>query len=203
MLTQVQPYITHLILIVCWLMFAVVHHLMATDKCKNYGRRLLKMRFRYYRLIYCGIAFVTLGAVLFVEFSIRSASIPIPKYLAVAIAIPTGIGGLILMLNCVFKYFRRFSGVAAFRRDDTELKLETSGVNKYVRHPLYLGTLLFIWALFLLHPLISHLAGCMAVTGYVWIGIISEEKKLVNTFGEAYTRYQQNTPRLIPRLTRN
>jgi protein-S-isoprenylcysteine O-methyltransferase Ste14 len=203
MLPPLPIYLAHLLLTVCWLIFAIIHHVMATDGCKRFAERLLKQRSRYYRLIYCGIAFTTLAAVLSVQFSIPSIMIRIPKYFALAIAIPTGAGGLMLMLNCVFKYFHSLSGVAELRRNQTAVKLETGGVHKHVRHPLYLGTLLFIWSSFLLHPLLSHLAGCTAITIYVLIGIRSEERKLVNTFGEAYTRYQRNTPKLIPRLSRS
>jgi protein-S-isoprenylcysteine O-methyltransferase Ste14 len=202
MLTDLPFYLSHLVLVLSWMMFAIIHHVMATERFKLFAQHLLQRRYRYYRLLYCGVAFTTLAAVLCVEFLITSPIIPISKTIAIAIAIPTGLVGGLLMVTCLLKYFHRISGVAALKREHTEHRLETAGVHKHVRHPLYLGTLLFIWALFLLNPLLCHLIGCVAVTIYVCVGISSEERKLVKIFGEDYIRYQQTTPKLIPRLSR-
>lgn len=77
-------------------------------------------------------------------------------------------------------------------------KLVTDGVYRLVRHPLYFFSLLVLWA----NPVmgLSSLIFAIASTLYFWIGSIYEERKLQAYFGEAYGRYQQQTPRLIPFL---
>ena len=74
----------------------------------------------------------------------------------------------------------------------------TGGFHRYVRHPLYLGTFITIWAGFLLLPLISLLISNAIITIYTLIGIELEEKKLILEFGEDYREYQNRVPRLIP-----
>jgi protein-S-isoprenylcysteine O-methyltransferase Ste14 len=78
--------------------------------------------------------------------------------------------------------------------------LQISGVHRYVRHPLYLGTFIFLWGLFLLIPLWSSLIAVVLIQAYTQTGIIFEEKKLVAEFGDQYRDYQQAVPKLIPGL---
>lgn len=74
--------------------------------------------------------------------------------------------------------------------------LQMAGVYAISRHPLYLFSLMVIW------PVPTMLAGwfgfCVASTIYFVVGSRLEERKLRSTFGEAYTRYQQQVPWLVP-----
>jgi protein-S-isoprenylcysteine O-methyltransferase Ste14 len=90
--------------------------------------------------------------------------------------------------------------VSVFWRKEVGGVLETGGLHRYVRHPLYLGTLLLIWSLFLFFPLLSNLLGCMAITLYTLAGIRLEERKLLLRFGSMYADYCKRTPMLIPRF---
>ncbi len=86
--------------------------------------------------------------------------------------------------------------------EPTPNALRIDGVHKYVRHPLYLGTFLFIWGLFILVPLISLLIANIIITVYTLIGTAFEEQKLQKEFGTAYTNYQTQVPRIIPSFKR-
>ena len=103
------------------------------------------------------------------------------------------------MGNCIRKYFFNLSGVAVFRNRQHRPLLETKGVHRYIRHPLYMGTLLLLWSIFLFFPLLSNLLACGMITLYTLIGIRFEEKKLSREFGESYDIYKRTTPMLIPR----
>ncbi|WP_350286258.1 hypothetical protein [uncultured Croceitalea sp.] len=58
---------------------------------------------------------------------------------------------------------------------------------KYVRHPLYFGMLLGMWAT--PNMTVTHLTFAIAISIYVIIGTLFEEKDLVNEFGETYKAY--------------
>lgn len=68
----------------------------------------------------------------------------------------------------------------------------------YVRHPLYTGVILMLWAC----PVWSLDRVLLAVLWTVWIVVATrwEERDLVDIFGDNYREYQRRTPMLIPRL---
>ena len=188
----------HLALIISWVLFAVIHHVMAAEAFKSRCQQLMGSKFRFYRLIFSIIAFITLFSVIYFQLSIDSPLLDIPKVIAFFPGLPMALAGLAIMHICIYKYFFRLSGVAVLAKVDCDPKLETDGVHRYVRHPLYLGTLMLIWALFLFFPLVSNLIASAAITVYVIIGIRSEEKKLCRLFGPIYRKYQRETPMLLP-----
>lgn len=77
-------------------------------------------------------------------------------------------------------------------------QLVTRGLYRWVRHPLYLAGLLFIW----LTPVMSRnsLVVIIAATIYIIVGAFFEERKLEREFGQTYEEYRAKTPMLIPGL---
>jgi protein-S-isoprenylcysteine O-methyltransferase Ste14 len=186
-----------------WVLFCVIHHVFAMDKCKSIFRSKMGKVFRYYRLIYSFLALVTFILVLFHQYSVKSLTLDIVSQIRYFVGLPFGLAGIWLMGISIRKYFFKLSGIGVFYHDQSEVSLELCGIHKYIRHPLYLGTLLFAWSLLLFFPLLSNLLACAVLTSYVLFGIQSEEKKLVIIFGEDYKSYSSKTPALIPRIRLN
>lgn len=109
-----------------------------------------------------------------------------------------GLSGLVLLLFCIKKYFMSLSGLRSLVQETSYNKLLITGIHRYVRHPLYLGTFAFIWGLFLVKPDLSLLIANSIITVYTLIGIKLEEDKLIGEFGESYKNYQQSVPKLLP-----
>jgi methanethiol S-methyltransferase len=73
--------------------------------------------------------------------------------------------------------------------------IKKSGLLGIMRHPMYLALLIYIWCqTFRIMDIYVN----AVLTVYVIIGTILEEKKLVLEFGDAYVKYQQEVPMLIP-----
>ena len=109
------------------------------------------------------------------------------------------LGGLFVMMICIKKYFFQLSGIVN-KEKITKPFLETGGIHRYVRHPLYLGTFIFLIGLFLLNPLLSNLIAVIIIIIYTMIGIQFEESKLIKEYGDDYRLYQKKVPKLIPFL---
>ena len=108
-------------------------------------------------------------------------------------------GGIIMFVS-IKKYFLLLSGIRAVYTEDEEPELKIDGIHRFVRHPLYTGTILVVWGFFFIFPYLNNLLAVILLTLYVIVGIRFEEKKLVNEFGEKYLEYMEKVPPLIPRL---
>ena len=97
----------------------------------------------------------------------------------------------------LFVNFRLQPMVDDLRDKQSASRLVTDrGPYRWIRHPLYLSSLLMIWS----YPdlTLDRLLFNLLFTVWVIVAILLEERGLVATFGEAYRNYQREVPILIP-----
>jgi len=77
---------------------------------------------------------------------------------------------------------------------------ETPGLYRHMRHPIYVSWAVIFWAT----PVMSagHLLFAVVATAYMVLAVFVEERDLVGHFGDTYRRYQETTPKYLPRLRR-
>jgi protein-S-isoprenylcysteine O-methyltransferase Ste14 len=188
------------------LAFGVIHTLLAAIRVKNWARRRWGARRvdRWYRLAFSLTSIVTFLPVLLLATLLPDHSlygIPAPWVWLT--------GGLQLAAVMVFfvALFQtdvwRFIGLRQMLRGGEPIpahqheRLVTSGPYRWVRHPLYSTAIAVLW---LWPDMSANRAAFFAVsTAYFYLGSIPEEQKLIEEFGDAYRRYRQVVPRLIPR----
>lgn len=185
-------------------LYGVIHSILAGLSVKNLVRKWIgdTAYHRYYRLF-----FSVQAGVLFIPSLVLTAVLPnqfiyqIPRPLLYLTIFIQGVSVFILVHTVMLTGAFRFIGLRQLidpADAKQSLPLVVRGMYKYVRHPLYTFSLLFIW----LTPIMSWnvLALNIGITLYMLIGAIFEEKKLLLEFGEAYAIYKEKTAFILPFL---
>ena len=192
--------INHIILVALWLLFGVLHSVLAAEWFKRLVQRRLGGGYKYYNFAYSVFAMLTLIGILIFQFNMESRLLYVaPRWVNLLLCLPVLVG-VIIMAVVIKKYFFSLSGISVFYKHQPPVALELGGLNRYVRHPLYFGTLLFVWGVFFVFPFLNNLLACIVITVYTLLGARLEEKKLVKQFGEQYLLYKKQVPMLIPRI---
>jgi protein-S-isoprenylcysteine O-methyltransferase Ste14 len=172
-----------------WVLYFAIHSLLATDTIKVLAKSKTPSIFPYYRIAYNVIAIVGLAVLL--RFTLPLASLSADTFIGGVI---TGIGLIFIILAFRTFNLREFLGF----QTETKSELVVTGMYRFVRHPLYFGTMIFIAGLYLLFPSESMLVVLIISYAYIWIGSRLEEQKLRAVYGESYEVYAKKVKSLIP-----
>jgi protein-S-isoprenylcysteine O-methyltransferase Ste14 len=188
-------------------LYGAVHSLLASNlakqmAAKRFGQDVYQ---RYYRLFFSAVGGLTFLPVLALTSLLPDQTlytIPSPWiYLTLGIQ---GLAVIGLVIGVMQTGASKFLGIQQWLSYDPQRttplpeKLVLTGLYRWVRHPLYTCTYLFLW----LTPVMTWnlLALNLGVTIYMYIGTFFEEHKLVEQFGKDYEEYRAQTPRIIPGL---
>lgn len=190
-----------------WLIFSIalwgiVHSILASLGFKDFLRRRLGNGFmKFYRLLYNLFAVVSFLPILYLLMVLPDQilyQVPPPwSYLMIAGQL---ISVLLLFAAAAQTDMLAFVGLRQLTAEQEKSGLVIRGLYRFVRHPLYTFTLLILW----LSPSVTLNAFVVyvALTIYVLIGAVFEERKLLREFGQEYASYKSVTPMLIPGLSK-
>jgi protein-S-isoprenylcysteine O-methyltransferase Ste14 len=112
-------------------------------------------------------------------------------------------GVLLLLLGFGFAVWARFvlgrnwSGIVTVKEDHT---LITRGPYAWVRHPIYTGILLALLGTAVTLGTILNFIEVPVVACAFWLKLRTEEKFMLETFGEQYKAYSRHVTALIPHV---
>ncbi len=190
-------------LILSVLLWGLLHSLLAALKVKEWARQVLgPVGNRFYRLAYNIFSIVSFLPVLAIAAITPDRTlyiVPLPWSALMVLGELLAVAALVIGFRQTDTW--EFLGLRQLGESDGTSKLTTSGLYRYVRHPLYSAGLAFIWLMPLMT--VNVLAINIALTIYVITGAYFEERKLRREFGQEYADYAAVTPMFIPFLKGN
>jgi len=187
-----------------WIAWCVLHSLMIDNGVTDFLRRRLGRTFRFYRLFFNLVALVTLVPVTLYSRGLESPVVwRLPGALFVVQLLLLALAVWFLLAGGRHYDFLQFLGLRQIRSGDSSGALtetgtiNTSGLLGVTRHPWYLGAILFVWS-YSRDWTVAHLVVKGLLTGYLIVGTLLEERKLLAEYGDAYSEYQHQVSMLIP-----
>ncbi|HEY3308567.1 MAG TPA: isoprenylcysteine carboxylmethyltransferase family protein [Desulfuromonadaceae bacterium] len=180
-----------------FMIFAIIHSLLASKLVKNWVTVLTGRELRFYRLSYNLISFVMFG---WVMAAYRNS--PVLYYAPGAWSLALYLAQLMIVLilfNCMHQTgWGAFLGIKPLPAIKTSEQLVATGWYSCVRHPLYFFSVLFM----VLNPVMTlqWLMLTIFTAIYFTAGALIEEHRLLAQFGHRYRCYQKNVPFIIPNL---
>jgi len=183
-----------------WVSFGAGHSLLATTAIR---KRVARRIGAFERLAYNGIAVIHLALVLlggaWLLGRAPTFDMPIGVRLLFGIAQALGLLGVAFALR---EYdIGRFAGLTQIREGATELSdlpdepFVVTGLHRYVRHPLYAASILFLIGG---STSLLGLTTAIFAAAYFVIGMKFEDRKLARLYGDPYQTYRARTPAIIP-----
>ena len=204
----ILPMIEPLLIFLSVALFGIVHSWLASYRAKLIAQNALgpDLASTIYRAIFNVLAVLSLAPSLYLVVALPDRELyRFPEPLNFIALLIQGLAalGVIYAVYQLDVWF--FAGVRQLLDRKTKAidststaHLVTNGLHRYVRHPLYTMSLIFLY--FSTPMTLNRLILIVGFTLYFYLGSIFEERKLVREFGDAYRQYQRDVPRLIPRL---
>jgi len=186
-----------------WTGYCSLHSYLISIRFTNQMIALLKSYYVFYRLVYVLISIILL--VPLISFTLKSDSQIIITYgftLSIVRYVLISFSLLIFLWSFFIDYdylsffgIRQILNFGKIKNANPSKELRKKGLLRIIRHPMYFASIIFLWCQVFT---ISDVVVDIVLTIYIIVGTKLEEKKLVLEFGEAYLRYQQKVPMLIP-----
>ena len=104
-------------------------------------------------------------------------------------------GGLILLRKGKPSHEREDKHLFGFEKTT---ELVTTGVYRFVRHPLYASLIYLSWGIFLKHPTIDLLILTLICSVLFYLTALHDEKECIVYFGDEYSNYMKRSKMFIP-----
>ncbi len=193
----------YLILSSIWAGYCFLHSFLISIRFTNYLTRVLKNYYSFYRLFYVLISLVLLVWVI-------NYTAPLDTTIIITYVPPWSIIRQVMMWGSLLMFFwafffnydslsffgiRQILNFKKLKTTNPSEEIKKNGLLAVTRHPMYLALIIYLWSqTFRVADIVVNIV----LTIYVIIGTVLEEKKLVLEFGDAYRKYQQEVPMLVP-----
>lgn len=190
------------ILALLWTGWCFLHSLLISRGFTARMQGILGRRYGYYRLAYTIISLFSLLPVVYFQLRLQEKVIfawPWPWYL-----MKYGMyAGAFLLFYGGFRVYdlQYMLGIKQIHAmghggNNATMGFTTAGILGYVRHPWYSAAILLVLAFGVVTDV--SLVSKAVLTGYIIIGTLLEEQKLIHEIGAPYLAYRKKVPMFIP-----
>jgi methanethiol S-methyltransferase len=193
----------YVLIVSLWIGYCALHSYLISIGFTNLMTRLLKNYYAFYRIFYVLISMILL--IPLINLTAHSDMKIIITYdYPWSIVRYILISGALLMFFWTFFFnydslsffgIRQILNFGKTKGNTSSDEMRKNGLLGIMRHPMYFALIIYLWCqTFRIMDIVINIV----LTIYVIIGTRLEEKKLVLEFGDAYIKYQQEVPMLIP-----
>jgi len=118
--------------------------------------------------------------------------------LLIASLIPLGFG--LYSLRTRGKQAKSRAGDNSLYTFEKTTELVTTGIYKYIRHPLYSSLLFLAWGIFFKFPSLIGIVLAAVTTAFLVATARTDEKECTQYFGAQYIEYMKRTKMFIPKV---
>lgn len=184
-----------ILLLSLWALYFVLHSLLAAEPVKHWFQTVSGISKQAYRIVYNLFNLIGLIGLLWFHILFVCPAVYNSSTAVIIAGALVALAGLAIMVQSAREYdLSSFLGLSK----ETNMPLQIKGLHKYMRHPLYSGTILFFTGICIALPFYKNWYLLVLMIVYLFIGMWLEEKKLIHVFGDEYKNYMKRVKRLIP-----
>jgi protein-S-isoprenylcysteine O-methyltransferase Ste14 len=176
----------------CWVVFITVWLLAAASTKRTVYRESRAQRLRYWVLLVISYLLLLYGRELPYPLNLRVIPRATPIACAAAFLCVAGLG---FALWARVTLGGNWSGVVTLKEGH---ELVQRGPYRFVRHPIYTGVLIMLFATALVQSHLAGFVGVLLMFASFWIKLDREETLMLRQFPERYAAYQKGVKRIIP-----
>ena len=201
-----QIYFDVFLIFFLYFIFGYIHSILSSKEIKNFIKKKFGNLIAFYRLSFNIISILLLFLILKYAPRPDVTLYDLQNPYDFLILIPQFLGLIGFFWSFNYLCASEIIGLGQIKRwlkneydvDDLDEKttLNIRGPFKFVRHPVYFFSILFLIS----RPTMDlfYLITFICAVIYFYIGSIYEERKLVEQYGDLYTQYQSLVPRILP-----
>lgn len=181
---------------VFWMIYYTLHSALASERVKEFFAQKIPAIYNWYRMLYSFFAGINFALLLWFHIITPSANFFSPNQILAYTGIVLLLLAVIIFLIAIRQY--RLSFWVKSSPDIESQSLITTGINAYVRHPLYFAVLIGLLGIILIYTSWKNLIFSLITVLYIIIGTLLEEQKLLGIYKTDYVEYRKRVKMLIP-----
>ena len=190
----------YFLLCILWILWCFLHSWLVTTRTTLWFRKQFRDKFVFYRIFYNLFSLITVLPLFYWQRTIPGPIVfPLSPYLMLFKYAALIFSVIVIAGSFVSFDIWEFIGIRHTVSGDQEKEpvIKKHGFYGIVRHPMYLGGIIFFTAS-MTHAPLPQFLGYLILAIYMIIGTVREDRRLARELGDVYRNYQKEVPMILP-----